>query len=76
MREKNIKLLARGLHNPDLLLRQPIKPGPASICPSVASIWPLSGGFFVRLASFREAVYARRATEFGKPMNADMISGL
>ncbi|MFA6373507.1 MAG: hypothetical protein WCW68_12855, partial [Methanothrix sp.] len=26
------------LHNPYLLLCQPVKPGPASICPSVASM--------------------------------------
>jgi len=42
----------------------------------VASIGRLQDGLLVKRAGFRGAVYAGRATEFGKPMNADMISGL
>jgi hypothetical protein len=37
---------------------------------------PLHGGILVRRADFRGAVYAGRATKFGKSMNADMISSL
>ena len=61
MLEKNIKLLARLLHNPDLLLRQSVQPGPRRS----ARPWLRSG---VAALCAREAcrlggaVYARRAS--------------
>jgi len=55
MLEKNIKLLARPLHNPNLLLRQPIKLVYQDVDLPVRGLdAPLQGRLFVRRASFGE----------------------
>jgi len=55
------RLLARHLHNSDLLLRQSVQPGSRRS----ASPWPrcvVAGQFFREAWLFRGAVYARRAS--------------
>jgi hypothetical protein len=61
MLEKNIKLLARLLHNPDLL-RQPIKPGSVDLAVRGLDL-PLQRCALVRRASFGE-LFMREASIF------------